>query len=434
MDNSDKKICFVVQGFGTKTDFTVKNRVLNLDASYAVIKEAVEDAGLVCIRADEIQHSGTIDQPMYEQLLRADLVIADLSTYNVNAAFELGVRYGLRPQATIVVAENQFKNPFDVGHIVIRSYEHLGKDVGASEARRFRRELRAAIEEIMEKQKPDSPVYTFLPQLQPPKETGTGPAQSEPAPPPGAANASAGSPAGGGEESAKTRLDSALEKMAKDDFVGARSDLEEVKKLRPNDPYVTQQLALAIYKSKQPDAKTALNDACTVLHELRPGTSNDPETLGIWGAVHKRLWDLTGEQGFLAKSITAYERGFVLNQDYYNGINLAYLLNQRALEFLKAGKRDEAISDTVGAKRVRDAVIQIAAPLAENPAGPPESDYWVAATLWEAAVGLADEEAIAKWEKKAREIKVAGWMVETTESQIKKLKALLQDYADLMNA
>lgn len=118
--------CFVVQGFGKKTDYT-DGRVLDLDASYEIIKEAVESAGLQCIRADEIVHSGTIDVPMYEQLLRADLVIADLSTYNVNAAFELGVRYGLRPQATIIVAEEQFKNPFDVGHIVIRRYQHLGK-------------------------------------------------------------------------------------------------------------------------------------------------------------------------------------------------------------------------------------------------------------------------------------------------------------------
>ncbi|HNG16938.1 MAG TPA: DUF4071 domain-containing protein, partial [Accumulibacter sp.] len=82
------KTCFVVQGFGKRTDFT-DGRVLDLDASYAIIKEAVEAAGLVCVRADEIPHTGVIDRPMYEMLLQADLVIADLSTYNVNAAFEL---------------------------------------------------------------------------------------------------------------------------------------------------------------------------------------------------------------------------------------------------------------------------------------------------------------------------------------------------------
>jgi hypothetical protein len=33
-----RKTCFVVQGFGKKTDFT-DGRKLNLDASYQVIKE-----------------------------------------------------------------------------------------------------------------------------------------------------------------------------------------------------------------------------------------------------------------------------------------------------------------------------------------------------------------------------------------------------------
>ena len=82
MPGADKQLCFVIQGFGEKTDFPT-GRKLNLDASYRVIKEGVERAGLRCIRADEIQHSGTIDLPMYEHLMRADLVIADLSTYNV---------------------------------------------------------------------------------------------------------------------------------------------------------------------------------------------------------------------------------------------------------------------------------------------------------------------------------------------------------------
>jgi hypothetical protein len=79
--------CFVIQGFGEKTDLQT-GRKLNLDASYRVIKEAVEEAGPVCIRADEIPHSATVDVPMYQQILNADPMIADLSTYNVNAANE----------------------------------------------------------------------------------------------------------------------------------------------------------------------------------------------------------------------------------------------------------------------------------------------------------------------------------------------------------
>ena len=41
----------------------------------------------------------------------------------------------------------------------------------------------------------------------------------------------------------------------------ARVLLEEARKRRPTDSFVIQRLALSTYKSKQPDAVTALNDA-----------------------------------------------------------------------------------------------------------------------------------------------------------------------------
>lgn len=206
--------CFVVQGFGKKTDYT-DGRVLDLDASYEIIKEAVESAGLQCIRADEIVHSGTIDVPMYEQLLRADLVIADLSTYNVNAAFELGVRYGLRPQATIIVAEEQFKNPFDVGHIVIRRYQHLGEDIGRREAKRFCDDLKQAIKDILSNPKTDSPVYTFLPQLLPPKQGGAETLVRSAAGTGNATPAAVSEAAGEENPSAKVMLELALERSTR---------------------------------------------------------------------------------------------------------------------------------------------------------------------------------------------------------------------------
>ena len=53
---------------------------------------------------------------MYNQLITADVVIADLSTNNPNAFYELGVRHALRPKTTIVIAENELKPPFDVNH------------------------------------------------------------------------------------------------------------------------------------------------------------------------------------------------------------------------------------------------------------------------------------------------------------------------------
>lgn len=426
------KTCFVVQGFGKKTDYT-DGRVLDLDASYEIIKEAVEMAGLKCIRADEIVHAGTIDVPMYQQLLRADVVIADLSTYNVNAAFELGVRYALRPGVTIIVAEEQFKNPFDVGHIVIRRYRHLGDEIGYKEAKRFREELKQAIADLLNSQQPDSPVYTFLPHLRPPRESHAEPAGTVRSTADNVTPAAVATAAGEDNPSAKDMLDAALAKITaeKSDFAGARVLLQEVKKLRPNDPFVTQQLALAIYKSRQPDPESALRAACQVLRELSPETTNDPETLGLWGAVQKRLWELTNDQNCLDESIVAYERGFFLRQDYYNGINLAFLLNLRAVEYLKAGQRDEAIADTVRARHIRKDVIRFTTPLLAGPDQPaPEQRYWLIATLWEAAVGLGDSAAAARWDSEAKAMNVADWMRETRQSQGAKLSALLQEYAE----
>jgi tetratricopeptide (TPR) repeat protein len=349
---------------------------------------------------------------MYQRILRADLVIADLSTYNVNAAYELGVRYGLRRHATIIVAEDQFKNPFDVSHIVIRRYKHLGEDIGVSEARRFKKELKDAIAAIIAEPGVDSPVYTFLQNLQPPVEASALAKAYVPAP---------ASPAAPDDQSVKGLLDQARAAKGRGDFAVAKGLLAVVRTMRPNDDYVVQQLALATYKSGQPDPKTALEEARSILKTLNPEISNDPETLGLWGAVHKRLWDLTNERAHLDEAIAAYERGFYLKQDYYNGINLAFLLNVRAALDEKSGDRAEAITDFITARRVRRQALQ----LCEVALRAQPRDYWTLATMWEAAVGLEDDAAAAKWEEQAKAVAGEGWALESTRSQLEKLKALL---------
>jgi hypothetical protein len=55
------------------------------------------------------------------------------------------------------------------------------------------------------------------------------------------------------------------------------------------DWFAVQQLALATYKSKDLEPIKALTDAQAILTPLDPEGANDPETLGLWGAVHKRL-------------------------------------------------------------------------------------------------------------------------------------------------
>ena len=447
------KTCLVIQGFGRKTDYR-DGRVLDLDASYAIIKDAIEAAGLQCLRADEIQHSGAIDLPMYQWLLQADLVVADLSTYNVNAVFELGVRYALRPFATIIVAEDQFQNPFDFSHIAIRRYKHLGEDVGAKEAKRFGDDLTQAIGAIIANAATDSPVYTFLTQLQPPSQRqaqaavqldNSALAEIVPMPMPVPAPASAAPAARGapGADAAtaivdlntKELLERAQQRIAASDFVGARAFLEEAARRRPGDSDVLQRLALAVYKSQQPDARSALLAARAVLVPLKPETCNNPETLGLWGAIHKRLWELNPEPALLDTGITAYARGFALKQDHYTGINFAFLLDLRAREALKAGRRDDAITDHTLAVRMRKDVTELAsARLARLPEEFSDERFWVLASLHEAALGSGDAAAQAKYQAELQAMHCADWMQQSWQEQGRKLSALRADYQTLLNA
>ncbi|HEY6140129.1 MAG TPA: tetratricopeptide repeat-containing protein [Thermoanaerobaculia bacterium] len=280
-----KKKCFVVMGFGEKTDLAT-GRTLDLDKTYRVIiRQAVEAAGLECIRADDVIHSGLIEKPMYQLLLEADIVIADLSTSNANTLYELGVRHALRPHMTIVMAEKQFKFPFDLRNLMIRPYEHLGKGIDAEEADRMRGELKKAIEQLLANPEVDSPVYEFLPHL---REWNVAVAPAEDVRPESAETADVTST----ELMERFRTTKARAKTQQDWALVANC-LQPLLARRPNDPYLNQQLALATYKSEQPDALAALATAKSILQELNPRSSTDPETLGLWGAVHRRLYELT---------------------------------------------------------------------------------------------------------------------------------------------
>lgn len=421
----EKKTCFVIMGFGEKTDYQT-GRVLNLDKSYKnIIKPAVEEAGLECVRADEIRHSGVIDVPMYQQLLSADVVVADLSTYNSNAIYELGVRHALRPYTTITIAEQELRYPFDLNHIVIRPYEHLGKDIGFDEVTRMRTVLTEAIRSILEKPEADSPIYTYIKNLTPPQlqeaaksMAGETMAQAAIEPFPAA-----------DPPRISFLLDEAALAREKGDWGRAKEVLGRVRELmkdpegrRPEDHYVIQQLALATYKSGQPDAITALREARDLLLTLNPEKTHDPETLGLLGAVWQRLYEFdTTDCDTLDRAIASYEHGFYLKNDPYNGINLAYLLNLRA----SISSGDEAVADNVMSRRVRRKVESICKGTEISKLGRPEQ-YWIVATLEEAYFGLGETAAYEEAKARAAKLAPQSWMRATTEDRINKLEKLLK--------
>jgi hypothetical protein len=275
-------------------------------------------------------------------------------------------------------------------------------------------------------------------------------------------------------------LEQADAEIERGNFVAAKALLTAMRSMKPgdqpwtgNDTYVLQRLALATYKSKQPAPIAALEEARELLAFLDPSTSNDTETLGLWGSIHKRLWELKSAtspdaaRAHLDAALLAYERGFWLRNDYYNGINFAFLLNLRAT----LSDPIEAIADFVHAQRVRRELIPICEKLVgesgrlegaasegrlptatvdgteagagqrlAEAAGRCEkvavradvtvradaSRYWVLATLAEAHVGLGDEQSGAAQLVLAAALPgVKPWMLESTQEQLAKLRQLL---------
>ena len=308
--------CFVVIGFGLKTD-SKTGRQIDLDKTFVnLILPVFKKLKIECNRASEIRHSGTIDVPMYENLFNADIVVADISTLNPNALYELGVRHALRPNTTIVISESLLDYPFDLEHTVITKYEHLGKDIGVTEATRFKKELKKKVEAILSSPKVDSPVYTYL-NLTPPRAKSSHQAKDDV-----------------NQKPAYARFSELLKdaEIQKD-----RGNYDVAKQLYTaclefdlHNSFLIQRLTLVTYKSQKPTPKKALLNARAILDRLSPLETTDPETLGLAGAIHKRLFEIDKAPKSLDQALWFYEKSFYIRGDYYGGSNYAQLHLLRA--------------------------------------------------------------------------------------------------------
>jgi tetratricopeptide (TPR) repeat protein len=460
--------CFVVMGFGIKTDYAT-GRKLDLNKSYRLlIKPVVEEKGLTCIRADEIRHSGTIDVPMYQELLNADVVIADLSTANVNAFYELGIRHALRPHTTIVISEDKMAYPFDLNHIKITSYTHLGEGIEYEEVERFRKVLGETLQAVLDRKEPDSPVYTFIDGLLPPQLevhnmaedlAGHGLEENEDE---GGVQVVTRKPVVKVSKTLATLIEQGEAAIDRKEFTKAKklfdsallvgSDGHEGSTIS-KDPYLIQRLALATYKSQKPDAIAALDEALRLLGQLDLEHTNDPETVTLAGAIEKKYYELGQGDNHLNKAIQLFQRGYYLLGNRYNCINLAYMQNCRANSSL-CTTREEQIADMVYANHTRREVLEICDRELEEIARREqweksktpgdegvlrqrkcnnEQKFWVYVNKAEAFFALGDFDAYRSLVEKARLIDHKPWMMESFEEQIAKLRILLQRNGHLLN-
>ena len=352
---------------------------------------------------------------MYEMLLRAELVIADISTGNPNALYELGVRHALKPFSTVIMKESKGKLHFDLNHTNTFSYDHLGEDIGASEARRAIQDLTSLISQVLTQQKPDSPVYTFIPHLIQPRmseeQIDELIQQSEDS-----------------EERFSYILESAEAALRNDQFDAAVTNFTNATKIKHGDTYIIQRLALSTYKSQKPSRISALVNALKIINEITPDASNDPETLGIAGAIHKRLWLVTKDQEELELATKYYGRGFDIRRDYYTGENLAICLNYRSeIE----NDPVEKSYYKVKARKTREEIELILNDIITSSSFFERSDQkWVLASMAQILFGLEKESEAQQFEQRFLGYKesdrLAQWEIDTFTSSKAEVLRLTQ--------
>jgi tetratricopeptide (TPR) repeat protein len=164
-----KPHAFIAMPFGTKSapdgqpiDF---NRVLA-----ELFKPALEAAGLEVFRADQERRAGDIRTDMFQELLMADLVLADLTLENPNVWYELGVRHALRARGVVLVAGGRVPMAFDL--YTDRKLRYGLRDGGPNPdtLQQDQAALAAMVRATMESWhgRKISPVYQLLPQLREP--------------------------------------------------------------------------------------------------------------------------------------------------------------------------------------------------------------------------------------------------------------------------
>jgi hypothetical protein len=86
------------------------------NAVFASIRQAAENVGLRCRRADDIWENAAIIQDVVALLDRSRVVVCDCSGRNPNVFYEAGIAHTLGHEV-ILIAQNEHDIPFDLRHL-----------------------------------------------------------------------------------------------------------------------------------------------------------------------------------------------------------------------------------------------------------------------------------------------------------------------------
>lgn len=306
------KTCFVIMGFGKKTSLKHKKGI-NLDFVYnEIIKPAVAMSEYNVIRADEITGNCLISRKMFLRLVTADLVIADITSLNANAMYELGIRHALRPYSTIIMKDDLTDFPFDIHDVpYIRYSSKLDENNVLNAINKLSQKVHSITNEL------DSPFFTYLSEVPPVDFNIIKNLENE-------------------INSASDITDTYLNTITQiqnlineDKFSEALSKVDNLLTNNPEDTELKIKKSFCMYKCDENSIEN-LKKTLQYIFKNKLDCIVDVDILCIIGAIKKRLWLKTTIDEYLTTSIEAYENAFYINKDFYPGSNYAYLLLEKS--------------------------------------------------------------------------------------------------------
>ncbi len=138
---SDTK-CYVIMPF-SKTTYKHTEDYWNWHYN-DFLKPEIERGKDICVRRSIPLH-GDILSKIILDLIESDIVVADLTDFNPNVFWELGVRHSFTP-GTIIIAEQGTHLPFDISGNSILFYEDSSNKAVQIDNTKFTEDLNRAIE------------------------------------------------------------------------------------------------------------------------------------------------------------------------------------------------------------------------------------------------------------------------------------------------
>jgi len=126
--------CFVIMPFDAKFDLLHEE----------VFRPAIEEVGLVALRADEIYGSKRIMQDIWDSIRSSRFVLAELSGRNPNVLYELGLCHALG-KPVLIVTSSMDDVPFDLKDLRCIVYEKDHPRWGDALRKNIAESLRAAL-------------------------------------------------------------------------------------------------------------------------------------------------------------------------------------------------------------------------------------------------------------------------------------------------